>query len=216
MKSFLVIGLGTFGQYLAIKLMELNNEVMIVDKDEDRVNHLASMVTASRIGDCQDEEVLRALGVKNFDACFVCVSDDFQCSLEVTSMLKELGAKHVVARAERDKQAKFLKSIGADEVIHTELDMAHRAAVRFSTKGAFEYIELTPEYAIFEIETPGEWIGRTVSDVGVRSEYNLNVIGIKEEGEITPLTKANHVFSEQQHLIIAGSRKDAIRLMDSN
>ncbi len=216
MKSFLVIGLGCFGQYLSTKLMDLGNEVMAVDKNEDRVNHLAPIVTASQIGDCQDEEVLRALGVKNFDACFVCVSDDFQCSLEVTSMLKELGAKHVVARAERDKQAKFLKSIGADEVIHTEMDMAYRAAVRFSTKGAFEYIELTPEYAIFEIATPADWVGRTVADVGVRSEYNVNIIGIKENGNITALTKANHTFSPEAHLIIAGSRKDAIRLMGEN
>lgn len=174
---------------------------------------IAHLVTASQIGDCQDEEVLKALGVKNYDACFVCVSADFQCSLEVTCALKELGAQYVVARADRDKQAKFLKSIGADEVIHTEMDMAHRIAVRFSAKGAFEYIELTPEYAIFEIATPRSWVGRTISEVGVRKEYSINVIGIKKDSDITPLTKAEHVFSESEHLIIAGSQKDALKMM---
>lgn len=213
MKSFLIIGLGCFGQYLATKLMALGNEVMVVDKEEDRVMRLASVVTASHIGDCQDESVLKALGVKNYDACFVCVSDDFQCSLEVTSMLKELGAQYVIARADRDKQAKFLTRIGADEVIHTELDMAHRVAVRFSAKGAFEYIELTPEYAIFEIATPAGWVGRSVSDVNVRIEHSVNVIGIKRGDEIVPLTEACHVFDESEHLIIAGSQKDALRLI---
>ncbi len=213
MKSFLVIGLGRFGQHLALKLMDLGNEVMAVDKEEEQVNRIAHLVTASQIGDCQDEEVLKALGVKNYDVCFVCVSADFQCSLEVTCALKELGAQYVVARADRDKQAKFLKSIGADEVIHTEMDMAYRIAVRFSAKGAFEYIELTPEYAIFEIAAPQSWIGQSVAEVGVRKEFNINVIGIKKGSDITPLTKACYIFSENEHLIIAGSQKDALKLM---
>lgn len=213
MKSFLVIGLGRFGQHLALKLMDLGNEVMAVDIEEDRVMRIAHLVTASQIGDCQDEEVLKALGVKNYDACFVCVSADFQCSLEVTCALKELGAQYVVARADRDKQAKFLKAIGADEVIHTEMDMAHRIAVRFSAKGAFEYIELTPEYAIFEISTPKSWVGQSVAEIGVRREYNINVIGIKTGSDITPLTSAGYVFTEDDHLIIAGSQKDALKLM---
>jgi len=214
MKSFLAIGLGYFGQYLATKLIELGNEVMVVDKDEDRVMRMASIVTASHIGDCQEEEVLRALGIRNYDACFVCISDDFQNSLEVTSLLKEMGAQYVVARADREKQAKFLISIGANEVIHTELDMAHRVAMRFSAKGAFEYIELTAEYAIFEIATPRGWIAKSVKDVNVRMEYNINIIGIKAEGNIVPLTKACHIFSENEHLIVAGSQKDVLRLMN--
>lgn len=214
MKSMLVIGLGRFGRNLAIKLSELGNEVMIIDKDEDRVSHIAPLVTASQIGDCQDEDVLKTLGVSNYDICFVCVSDDLQCSLEVTSMLKEMGAKYVVARADRENQTKFLKKIGADEVIHTERDMAVRLAVKYSAQNAFEYIELTPEYAIFEIKTPKSWIGKSISEVGVRIKYNVNVIGIKIDNNIAPLTRADHVFSEKEHLIIAGGKKDSMRIMD--
>ena len=213
MKSFLIIGLGSFGRHLAIKLTELGNEVMVIDKDEEKVDDLVDLVTAAKVGDCQDEEVLRALGVRNFDVCFVCVRDDFQTSLEVTCSLKELGAQYVVAHAERERQMKFFKMIGADEVIHSELDMAARAAVRFSARGAFEYVELIPEYAVVEIAVPPEWVGQTVAQVGVRQKYNLNIIGFKNGGRVQPMTQPNHLFSEGEHLIIAGSKQDALGLM---
>ncbi len=213
MKSFLIIGLGSFGRHLARKLSELGNEVMVIDKDEEKVDDLADVVTAAKVGDCQDEEVLRALGVRNFDVCFVCVRDDFQTSLEVTCSLKELGARYVVAHAERERQMKFLKMIGADEVIHSELDMATRAAVRFSARGAFEYVELTPEYAVVEIAAPEEWVGRTVAQVGVRQKYGLNIIGFRVGSGVQPMTQPDHRFAEGEHLVIAGSKKDALGLM---
>ena len=172
MKSFLVIGLGRFGRHLTDKLVELGNEVMVVDRDEERVAALATVATAACVGDCQDEQVLASLGVGNFDVCFVCVRDDFQCSLEATASLKELGARCVVARADREKQIKFLKKIGADYVVHTEMDMAHRVAMRFTARNVFDYFELTPKYAVFEIETPAQWEGRTVVEVDVRRRYN--------------------------------------------
>lgn len=214
MKSFLVIGLGRFGRHLTEKLIELGDEVMVIDRDEDRVARLANIATATCVGDCQDENVLAALGVSNYDVCFVCVSDDFQCSLEVTATLKELGAKCVVARADREKQTKFLKKIGADHVVHTEMDMAVRVAMRFSASNAFDYFELTPKYAILEIETPNEWVGKTVSQVDVRQRYNVNILGVKMGDEIEPLLNADYKFTPKSHLIIAGDKKDSIRLMD--
>lgn len=214
MKSFLVIGLGRFGQHLAKKLVELGNEVMVIDQDEERVARLAGSVTASCVGDCQDEQVLEALGIRNFDVCFVCVRDDFQCSLEVTAALKDLGAKCVVARADRERQIKFLKKIGADYVIHTEMDMAHRAAMRFSARNAFDYFELTPKYAVFEMEIPQEWEGRTVAQVDVRRRYNVNILGIKNGDEITPLLDPEYRFQPDVHLIIAGDKNAGLRLMD--
>lgn len=106
MKSFLVIGLGRFGRHLTRYLLELGNEVMVLDKDEEKVAKVAGMATAACVGDCQDEQVLESLGVRNFDICFVCVRDDFQCSLEATAALKELGARFVVARADQERQIK--------------------------------------------------------------------------------------------------------------
>jgi trk system potassium uptake protein TrkA len=214
MKSILVIGLGRFGRHLALKLMELGNEVMAIDKDEEAVEKVAPFVTASRIGDCQEPEVMAELGVNNFDICFVCISNDFQGSLEVTYALKEMGAQHVVARADRDAQTKFLQKIGADDVIHPEKEMAQRTAVKYSARNSFEYIELTPEYAICEIQVPEQWVGKTVSDVDVRSKYNVNIIGVKRGGSIVPMLRSNHVFTKDEHLIIAGSKKDGLRLTE--
>ena len=214
MKSFLVIGLGRFGRHLAIRLQELGNEVMVLDRDEERVARLAKTVAAACVGDCQDEQVLSSLGVSNFDACFVCVRDDFQCSLEATAVLKDLGARYVVARADREQQIKFLKKIGADYVIHTEMDMAHRVAMRFSAKNVFDYFELTPRYAVFEIETPEEWEGRTVVEVDVRRRFNVNILGVKAGDEVEPLLDPTYCFQKDSHLLIAGDKEDALRLME--
>lgn len=214
MKSFLVLGLGRFGRHLTLKLLELGNEVMVVDQDEERVAQLAGAATAACVGDCQDERMLASLGVRDFDVCFVCISDDFQASLEATAALKDLGARCVVARADREKQIKFLKKIGADHVIHAEMDMAHRVAMRFSARNAFEYFELTPSYAVFEIETPEEWVGQTVTEVDVRRRYNVNILGLKAEGEITPLLDPAYRFQEDTHLIIAGDKDAGLRLAE--
>lgn len=214
MKSFLVLGLGRFGRHLAGRLAELGNEVMVMDRDEERVARLVGTATASCVGDCQDEQVLSALGVRNFDVCFVCISDDFQASLESTAVLKDLGAKCVVARADREIQIKFLKKIGADYVIHTEMDMAHRTATRFSARNAFDYFELTPKFAIFEIETPREWEGRTVAELDVRRRYNVNVLGLRQGDVIEPVVDPTYRFLPDSHLILAGDRDAGLRLMD--
>lgn len=214
MKSFLVLGLGRFGRHLALKLLEMGNEVMVVDQNEERVAQLASVATAACVGDCQDEQMLASLGVKNFDVCFVCISDDFQASLEATATLKDLGADCVVARADREKQIKFLKKIGADHVIHAEMDTAHRAAMRFSASNVFEYFELSPSYAVFEIETPEEWVGKTVAEVDVRRRYNVNILGLKAGGEVVPMLDPAYRFRADKHLIIAGDKNTGLQLAE--
>lgn len=214
MKSFLIIGLGSFGRHLTYKLIEHGNEVMVLDIDEERVADIAPVATASYVGDCQDEQVLASLGVQNFDVCFVCVRDDLQSSLEATATLKELGAKCVVARADREKQIKFLRKIGADYVIHTEMDMAHRAAIRFSVEHVFDYFEMTPRFAVFEMEPLEKWIGKTVAEVDVRRRYNVNILGVKNGDEIEPLLDPGYRFVADSHLVIAGDKDAALRVMN--
>ena len=214
MKSFLVIGLGRFGRHLTRYLLELGNEVMVLDKDEEKVSKVASMATAACVGDCQDEQVLEALGVRNFDVCFVCVRDDFQCSLEATAALKELGARFVVARADQERQIKFLRKIGADFVVHTEMDMARRAAIRFSAENVFDYFELTPKFAVFELEIPEEWEGHTVVELEVRQKYNVNILGVKSGDVVTHLVDPNYRFRDDAHIIVAGDKEAGIRLMN--
>lgn len=214
MKSFLIIGLGRFGRHLTHYLLELGHEVMVLDKDEDKVARVASTATAACVGDCQDEQVLASLGVRNFDVCFVCVRDDFQCSLEATAGLKELGAKFVVARADQERQIKFLRQIGADFVVHTEMDMARRVATRFSAENVFDYFELTPKFAVFELEVPEEWEGHTVKEVEVRRRYNVNILGVKTGDVVVPLVDPNYRFRDDVHLIVAGDKEAGIRLMN--
>ena len=214
MKSFLVIGLGRFGRNLTARLLELGNEVMVLDKEEERVARIAGQATAACVGDCQDEQVLASLGVRNFDVCFVCVRDDFQSSLEATAALKDLGAKCVVARADQERQIKFLRKIGADHVVHTEMDMAYRVATRLSARNAFDYFELTPKFAVLEMETPETWVGKTVAEMDVRRRYNVNILGVKDGDEVEPLLSPDYRFQADAHLIIAGDKTAGIRLMN--
>ncbi len=214
MRSMLVIGLGDFGEHLALRLAELGNEVMVVDTDERKIDHIADHVTSAQIGDCMDADVIDSLGVTNFDVCFVCISDSFQSSLEITSLLKEAGARWVVSKADREMHAKFLLKLGADAVIHPERDMALRAAVRYSAENAFDYIELTDEYAIYEMSAPREWVGHSLKELLVRSRYGVNVLGIKEGEHVTPITSADRPFVKGEHILVSGSKRDLLRVME--
>lgn len=213
MRSMLVIGVGRFGSNLAVKLTELGNEVMVIDQDEDAVQKIAPLVTAAQIGDCMDIEVLRSIGARSFDVCFVCISENFQSSLEITSLLKDLGAPMVVAKADREIHAKFLLRIGADEVIYPERDMARRTAARFSTKGAFDYIELSDEYAIFEFALPEHWIGKNLRELNIRGRYHVNIIGLKKDGRVTPLTDPEYAFQKEEHILAAGTNENLSRIL---
>ena len=211
--TFLVIGLGSFGTNLALKLMDSGNEVMVIDTDEEAVSRIAPYVTQAKIGDCMDEELLQSLGVDGFDFCFVCITEQFQSSLEITSLLKELGAPMVISKAERDLHARLLLKIGADEVIFPERDMAQRTAMRFSVNGALEYIELSPGYAIFELKVPEDWVGKTLLELDIRNRWNVNIIGCKEDGVIRPITAASYAFQEGVHIMVAGRADDVSRMM---
>ena len=213
MKSVLIIGIGRFGRHLARKFVELGNEVMIVDIEEEKMSEIVSIVTTAQIGDCTNVDVLKSLGVRNFDICFVCIGDNFQASLEITSLLKELGAKHVVSKANREIHAKFLLRNGADDVVYPEKDIAEKAAIRYSADHVFDYIELTPEYSIAEIPPVSAWIGKTIAEISVRGKYQRSILATKENGEILPLPKADHVFREEEHLIVAARKNDLVKLI---
>ena len=179
MKSILLIGLGRFGRHIAIKLDELHHQVMAVDKEDTRVDAVLPFVTNAQIGDATNEDFLSSLGVGNFDVCIVAIGDSFQNSLEVTSLLKELGARMVVSRAARDVHAKFLLRNGADEIVYPERQLADWVAIRYSADHILDYIELDEEHAIFEISIPEEWIGKTIGQLDIRKKYNINIMALK-------------------------------------
>ena len=204
MKTVLLIGLGRFGRHLAMQLNELGHQVMAVDRDEERVNECMPFVTNAQIGDSTNTEFLKSLGIGNFDVCIVTIGGNFQNSLETTSLLKELGAKCVVSRAERDVQAKFLLRNGADNVVYPEKQMAIWAAKRYTADHIFDYIEIDKQHAIFEVEIPEEWIGKSIGMLDVRKRFGINILGIKHLGKTDVSITPDTVLSEDITMLALG------------
>lgn len=213
MKSILIIGLGRFGTHLCKDLAKLDNEIMIVDRDESRLEDLLPLVVSAKIGDCTNEKVLKSLGVGNFDICFVCIGENFQSSLEITSQLKELGASYVVSKANRDIHAKFLLRNGADEVIYPDRDIAEKVAVRFSANQVFDYVELGNGFSIYEIAPLPEWLGHSIKDMNIRVAYNANIIGIKTADGVQLMPNADYIFHQNEHLMILGHQHDMEKII---
>ncbi|HIX28616.1 MAG TPA: TrkA family potassium uptake protein [Candidatus Blautia stercoravium] len=208
MKSVLLIGLGRFGRHMAERLIAEGNEVLAVDINDERVNDAIDMVTDAQIGDATNEHFVESLGVRNFDLCVVAIGDNFQSSLEATSLLKDYGASLVLARANRDVHAKFLLRNGADHVVYPEKEMAQRLAVKYGNDNIFDYIELTEEYAIYEIPVPETWVGSSIVEREVRRKYHISILATKEKGKMNPLPGAEHIFRSTETLIVMGHFRD--------
>lgn len=208
MKSILLIGLGRFGRHIAIKLDELNHQVMAVDNNESRVEAVLPYVRNAQIGDATNEDFIRSLGVRNFDVCIVAIGDNFQSSLETTSLLKELGAKMVVSRAARDVHAKFLLRNGADEVVYPEKQLASWTAIRYSADHIFDYVELDEEHGIFEISIPDAWIGKTVGELDIRKKYNVNIMALRCNGVLDMNIASETLLRDDQTMLVLGNIKN--------
>lgn len=206
-KSVLLIGVGRFGKHIASKLRELNHEVLAIDKCEERIDMVMQYVTSAQIGDSTNEEFLRSLGVNNFDVCIVAIGKNFQSSLETASLLKELGAKFVVARASRDVQAKFLLRNGADEVVYPEKQLAKWTAIRYTADHILDYIQLDNNYSIFEVTIPQNWIGYKVGEIDIRKKYNINILAMKKDGAMDLAITPDTVLSEDKTMLVLGEYK---------
>ena len=207
MKSILLIGLNNFGVYMAKQLRELGHQVMAVDKREDRIDAVLPFVTDAQIGDSTSEPFLRSLGVNNYDVCLVAIGNDFQSSLETASLLKELGAKLVVARADREVQAKFLLRNGADEVINPEKQIAEWAAIRYASNHILDYVKLDEDHAIFEITVPRDWVGKTVGEIDIRKRFGINIMAVKENGHMNLTVTPDTVLSGNRTMLVLGEHR---------
>lgn len=209
MKNILIIGLGRFGRHLAEKFIELGDEVMVIDRNEEVVQEIMNTVTYAQVGDCMKEEVLRSLGVNNFDVCFVCMGEDFQSSLEVTDLLKTLGAKYVVSKAGKDIHAKFLLKNGADEVVYPEKDMAAKVAVKFSSNHLVDYFEISKDVAIYEIFVPENWSGKSIININVRAKYNINILAVRSaDGELNSNPGPDYIFGKNERMIVLSTHQN--------
>ena len=210
MKSVLLIGLGKFGQTLGEDLLEVGADVMIVDKNEAVVNQLAPKYTDALIANCMNEDNLRSLDIPSFDVCIVAIGDDFQSSLEITSLLKELGAKHVISRATTNIQRKFLLRNGADEVVYPDKDIAERLAMKLSTKRVVDYIALSDDYSIFEITVPSAWHGKKIVEVNPRKAYGMNILTVKNGEDTLPTPDGEYTFKANDHIVVFGNTEEIV------
>ena len=207
MKSTLLVGLDNFGYMIAKRLHELGHEVMAVDRKEARVNAVLPYVTDAQIGDATNEMFLESLGVNNFDVCIVAIDEDFQSSLETTSLLKELGAKFVVSRANREVQAKFLLRNGADEIINPEKQIAEWAAIRYSSDHILDYIRLDDGHAIYEVTVPKDWVGKSVGEIDIRKKYGINILAVKDDGNMNLSVTPDTMLDERKTMLVLGDSR---------
>lgn len=207
MKSILLIGVNRFGSLLANQFSKHGHEIMAIDKNEDRVNAILPVVTDAQIGDSTNEVFLRSLGVNNYDVCIVTIGGDFQSSLETTSLLKELGGKMVVSRADRDVQAKFLLRNGADEVIIPEKQIAQWAAIRYGSEHVLDYLKLDDDHAIYEVPVPKDWIGKSIAKMDVRKKFGINILGVKENGKMNLSVTPETVLSGDKSILVLGKQR---------
>ncbi len=208
MKNVLIIGMGRFGRHCAMKLNELGHQVMAIDSDEERINSSLEFIENALIGDSTREDFMKSVGVRDFDLCVVAIGDDFQSSLETTSLLKELGAKYVVARACRDVQAKFLLRNGADDVIYPERQLAEWTAIRYSSDYILDYIAIDNDHAVFEIEVPEKWVGKNLIQLDVRKKYRINVVAVKDKDAFSMEIDPEEPLKASQTLMIIGDNND--------
>lgn len=207
MKSILLIGINHFGSMLAKQLHDLGHQVLAVDQNEDRINAILPLVTDAQIGDSTNEAFLRSLGINNFDVCFVTIGSDFQSSLETTSLLKELGGRLVVSRADREIQAKFLLRNGADEVIIPEKQIAQWAAIRYASDHILDYIRLDDDHAVYEVSVPADWIGKSIGQIDIRKRYGINIMAIKQNGKMNLTVTSETILREDVTMLVLGDRK---------
>ncbi len=211
MKSVLLIGLGRFGQHVAKELNERGHQVLAVDQTEERVNAVLAFVTSAQIGDSTSEEFLSSLGIRNFDTCIVAIGDSFQDSLETASLLKELGAKKVIARAASDVQEKFLLRNGADEVVYPEKQLASWMVTRCTSDYVLDYIDLEGDSDIYELAIPESWKGKTVLQMDLRKKFGINILGTKQ-GKIWNMhVGPDTVFGEGESILVLGTQKSVER-----
>jgi len=211
-KEFIVIGCGRFGSSVARTLYKLGHNVMVIDTSEEIINEISESVTYAVQGDATDEKTLKSLGVRNFDVAIIAMGGDIQASILISIILKELGVRYIVSKAQNDLHAKVLYKIGVDQIVFPERDMGVKIAQSLVSSNILDYIELSPEYSIVEINAIDEWVGKSLRDLNMRSKYGINVMAIKKGTEIDVSPNAEYVIEKGSILIVIGNNNDLKKL----
>lgn len=212
MKQFIVLGLGRFGSAVATTLVELGCEVLGVDSDPERVNDIKNKITEAVQADISDERALVKLGAKNFDAAIVGVGSILESSILAAIILKEMGIKYIIAKAQNALHGKVLEKIGVDKVVFPERDCGIRIARSLITPNIEDYIELEPDYSVIEIKAPPDFADKTLSELDLRTKYGINVLAIKRDHNFNISPSAKDVIKSGDFLIVIGGTKKITKL----
>ena len=204
MKFYVVIGLGRFGSALARQLCKLGAEVLALDVKGDLVQQVANDVTHAVVGDAQDKEVLRALGVRNMDCAVIAIGDNLAASVLVTMNLKELGVPYIVCKAHDETHRKVLEKLGANRVIIPEYEYAQRLARTLNSPNELDYIELSEDFGILDVPAPKTWIGKTLRELNVRAKLGVNIIAVENDGKTNVSPTADYAVREGDTLVVLG------------
>jgi len=207
-KEFAVIGLGRFGGSICRQLVKEGMDVMAIDSNEDRVNDFMKIATHAVVADTTDEQVLISLGLNEFDHVIVAIGDDIQASILTTLILKELGVKKITAKAQNDYHEKVLKKIGADQIVHPERDMGKRIAHSIVSNNVLDYLELSDEYSIMELNVTEKLAGHTLITLNIRARFGINIVAIKRKNDIIVSPMAYEEIRLGDILIIIGADED--------
>lgn len=211
-KQYAVIGLGRLGQSVAMTLSSLGHDVLAVDMSEQAVQAVSSYVTHAAQADARDESVLKSLGIRNFDVAVVAIGDDIEANILITVMLKEMGTKCVVAKAQNALHGKVLEKVGADRIVYPEKDMGIRLAHNLVSSHVMDYIKLHPNYSLMEIDVPKAYANKTLGELNLRAKHGINVLAIKNNDEITVAPGADARINASDVLIVIGRNDDLGKL----
>ncbi len=211
-KQFAVLGLGRFGGSLVEEFVNLDVDVLAIDRNQEVVNKYTNTATYAVQANGVDEASLKSLGIRNVDHAIVSFGDDIEASVLVTMLLKDMGVKQVWVKAVNSYHQKVLEKIGADKVIHPERDMAKRIAHHVVSEKIIDYIELSKDYSIVEIMASKKIHNKTLFDLNIRSKYGCNIIGFqRENGEMVISPTAHEIIHEGDMLIVIGHNRDINR-----
>ena len=204
MKNYIVIGLGRFGSAIARQLCSLGAEVLALDVRSELVQQVANEVTHAVVGDAQDKEVLRALGVRNFDCAIIAIGDDLAASVLTTMNLKELGVPYIVCKAHDETHRRVLEKLGVDRVVIPEQEHAQRLARTLNSHNVLDYIELSEDFGILDVPAPKSWIGKSLRELNVRAKLGVNIIAVENGGKTNVSPTADYAVGEGDTLVMLG------------
>ncbi|WP_072469159.1 potassium channel family protein [Urinicoccus massiliensis] len=216
MKSFIVMGCGRFGESCAQTLMDLDNEVLVIDEDYDKIKNISNDVTTAIQCDITDELAMKEIGLSNFDVAIISIGSSLTAAIMGTMLAKEAGVKYILAKAPSLREGNILKKIGADKIIYPERDMARRVAHNLTSKNILDFFQISPKYSMVEQKIHNDWINLNLEELKIRKRYGVTVVAVERKGDIIVSPSSDLKLMEGDILVIIGSNEQINKIEKSH